>query len=61
MQILKETRIIIDKADTDERDRLVALALARDTYNVRLDLLSSATIIERAIRFVENHRSQPEV
>jgi transcriptional regulator with XRE-family HTH domain len=59
-QILKETWIIINKADTDERDRLMALSLARDTYNVRLDLLSSATVVERAVRFVENHRSQPQ-
>jgi hypothetical protein len=38
-QILKETWIIIDKADTDERDRLMALALARHRYNIRLDLV----------------------
>jgi hypothetical protein len=48
-------------ADTDRRDKLQALSLAKECYAMKLDLLSSATVVERAVRFVENHRSQPRV
>jgi hypothetical protein len=45
-------------ADTDRRDKLQALALAKECYAMKLDLLSSATVVERAVRFVENHRHE---
>ena len=41
------------------RDKLQALSLAKECYAMKLDLLSSATIVDRAITFVENHRIQP--
>jgi hypothetical protein len=40
------------------RDKLQALALAKECYAMKLDLLSSATVVERAVRFVENHRHE---
>ena len=48
------------KADTtaDRRDKLQALSLAKECYAMKLDLLSSATVVERAVRFVENHRHE---
>jgi hypothetical protein len=45
-------------ADTDRRDKLQALSLAKECYAMKLDLLSSATVVERAVRFVENHRHE---
>lgn len=42
--------------DGDKRERMQALSLAKECYAMKLDLLSSATIVDRAIRFVDNHR-----
>lgn len=33
-----------------------ALTLAKDCYAMKLDLLSNATVVDRAIQFVKNHR-----
>jgi len=41
----------------EKRERMQALALAKECYAMKLDLLSSATVIDRAVKFVENHRS----
>jgi hypothetical protein len=42
----------------NKRERMQALTLAKDCYAMKLDLLSSATVIDRAVKFVDNHRSQ---
>ncbi len=34
-----------------------ALTLVKECYAMKLDLISSATVVDRAIRFVENHRA----
>lgn len=44
--------------DGEKRERVQALSLAKECYSMKLDLLSSATVIDRAVKFVENHRSQ---
>ena len=45
----------------EKRERMLALALAKDCYQMKLELLSSATVVERAIKFVDRHRgSIPE-
>lgn len=43
--------------DGEKRERMQALSLAKECYAMKLDLLSSATVIDRAVKFVENHRS----
>jgi hypothetical protein len=43
-------------ADTDRRDKLQALSLAKECYDMKLDLLSSATVVERAVQFVDRNR-----
>ena len=43
-------------ADTDRKDKLQPLSLAKECYAMRLDLLSSATVVERAVQFVERNR-----
>jgi hypothetical protein len=40
----------------DRRDKLSALALAKECYTMKLDLLSSATVVDRAIKFVDRNR-----
>ena len=44
--------------DGEKRERMQALSLAKECYAMKLDLLSSATVIDRAVKFVEDHRSQ---
>ena len=40
----------------EKRERMQALSLAKDCYVMKLDLLSSATVVDRALKFVERHR-----
>ena len=37
-------------------EKLQALSIAMQAYNMNLELLSSATVVERAVDFVEKHR-----
>jgi hypothetical protein len=39
-----------------QRDKLQALAIAMQAYEMKLELLSSATVVERAVHFVNKHR-----
>lgn len=41
--------------DGERRGRLQALSLAKECYSLKLNLLSSATIIERALKFVDRN------
>jgi hypothetical protein len=40
----------------DKRERMQALSLAKECYSMKLDLLSSATVIDRAVKFVDRHQ-----
>ena len=62
--IMKESWSTAASAESEggansRRDKLQALSLAKESYAMKWDLLSSATIVDRAITFVENHRIQP--
>src|SRR5919198_645314 len=37
-----------------EREKIQALSLAKDCYSMRLDLLTNATVVDDAIRFVSS-------
>jgi hypothetical protein len=39
-----------------ERDRLQAISIAMQAYEMKLELLGSATVVDRAVRFVQKHR-----
>ena len=46
----------------DRREKIQALSLAKECYSMKLDLLTNATVVDDAIRFVssnskENHTS----
>ena len=43
-------------AQSDKRERMQALTLAKECYAMKLDLLSSATVVDRAVRFVDRNR-----
>ena len=53
--ILTEAWNISDTA-TDKRERMQALSLAKECYAMKLDLLSSATVIDRVVKFVDRNR-----
>ena len=42
--------------DSDKRERIQALSLAKECYAMKLDLLSSATVVQRAVDFVDRNR-----
>ncbi len=42
-------------SESDKRERMQALSLAKECYAMKLDLLSSATVVDRAVKFVDNH------
>ena len=48
-------KMSLDKL-AERRERIAAMILIKDCYAMKLDLLSSATVIDRAIKFVEKHR-----
>lgn len=56
--IMKESWKTAETAESEgnRRDKLQALALAKECYAMKLDLLSSATVIDRAIKFVDRNK-----
>jgi predicted transcriptional regulator len=49
--ILKEAWITAAKSE-DKREKLQALSLAKECYSMKLELLTNATVVDDAIRFV---------
>jgi hypothetical protein len=43
--------------DGEKREMMQALTLAKECYAMKLDLLSNATVIDRAIKFVDRNKS----
>jgi hypothetical protein len=50
--ILKEAWITATNTQ-DKREKIQALSLAKECYSMKLDLLTNATVVDDAIRFVE--------
>jgi hypothetical protein len=42
----------------DKREKIQALSLAKERYSMKLDLLTNATVVEDAIRFVSSQKSK---
>ena len=49
--ILSKTWDITNNPHTSERDRLQAISISMQAYNMKIDLLSNATVVERACTF----------
>jgi predicted transcriptional regulator len=46
----------------DRKEKIQALSLAKECYSMKLDLLTNATVVDDAIRFVSEHcRSKHEI
>jgi Homeodomain-like domain len=52
--ILKEAWNTVNSKDG--KDKLHALSLAKDCYSMKLELLTNATVIEDALKFVKEHK-----
>src|ERR671937_579276 len=55
--ILKEAWTTSYQAQ-DKREKIQALSLAKECYSMKLDLLTNATVVEDAIRFVSNRTNE---
>jgi hypothetical protein len=42
----------------DKREKIQALSLAKECYSMKLDLLTNATVVDDAIRFVSSQKSK---
>jgi hypothetical protein len=42
----------------DRREKIQALSLAKECYSMKLDLLTNATVVDDAIRFVSSNKSK---
>src|ERR671936_324678 len=42
----------------DKREKLQALSLAKECYSMKMDLLTNATVVDDAIRFVVSNKSK---
>ena len=56
--ILQAAWTLSTDADSDKRERLQALSLAKECYAMKLDLLSSATVVDRAVKFIDRNRNR---
>jgi Trp operon repressor len=45
----------------DKREKIQALSLAKECYSMKLDLLTNATVVDDAIRFVSEHNGNNNI
>jgi DNA-binding CsgD family transcriptional regulator len=57
--ILKHTFDILETSD-DNREKLQAMELFKDTHLVKLELLSNATTIDSALHYIRNKQQQEQ-
>ena len=58
--VLKNAFVIMTKSD-DNREKLQAMQLFKDTHLVKLELLSNATTIDSALSYIRNRQQQKGV
>ena len=55
--ILREAWNISQASETGNIEKIKALNLAKDCYSMKLELLTNATVVDDAIRFVQSNRN----
>jgi hypothetical protein len=55
--ILDKTWDIANDVSSSEKERLQAVSIGMQAYGMKIDLLTSCTVMERAVQFVGNYRS----
>jgi hypothetical protein len=58
--ILKEAWITCQNTE-DKREKIQALSLAKECYSMKLELLTNATVVDDAIRFVSSNTSKDKL
>ena len=53
--ILREAWDTSHRTDIDSKEKIQALSLAKECYSMKLDLLTNATVVSDAVRFVSEH------
>src|SRR5919199_2012588 len=48
----------IEQTTEDNREKIQALSLAKECYSMEMDLLTNATVVDDAIRFVSSNQSK---
>jgi predicted transcriptional regulator len=56
--ILKEAWNISNNVEADKREKIHALSLAKECYSMKLELLTNATVVDDAMRFVEQGKEK---
>ena len=61
-EIIQESWLIADKAEKtgNNRDRSSSLALIKDTYSEKMNLLTNASLLKDSIKFVEDTKQKIE-
>ena len=54
--ILVKSWSMANSTENMDKDKLQALSIAMQAYEMKLELLSCATVVERAVNFVDRHR-----
>ena len=54
--IVSKMSDIGNSAESDSRDILQATSVKMQAYAMKIDLLSNATVVEKAVQFVERHK-----
>lgn len=55
--MLFKTWDVANNEESLEKDRLQAISIGMQAYAMKMDLLTNATVVERAGQFVEKYRS----
>ena len=55
--ILKNAFVIMTKSE-DNREKLQAMQMYKDTHQLKLELLSNATVIDQALEYIRTKQSQ---
>jgi hypothetical protein len=55
--ILKEAWTTSQNTEINKREKIQALSLAKECYSMKLDLLTNATVVNDAMKFVSDHNS----
>jgi hypothetical protein len=55
--ILREAWITSQSTE-DKREKMQALSLAKECYSMKLELLTNATVVDEAVRFVSNKSNE---
>ena len=47
---------IVNNAESDSREVLQAASVKMQAYSMKIDLLSNATVVEKAVQFIDRNR-----